>query len=420
MQATWMPHEEHGRLSARSDLPDTVYAFPNQRKEPLTDARHVRNAVARFDQVIGVSDADRALAFANIEKAAKYYNVDLSETSWRDLGVHPQRHRKEAAAKGAATRKREREERFSGEFGWNIFCCVHLRLLRRESAATRFGLSIETVPIDLTVGDPAARELSRRGGEGAEAHAANRATARPADRGAGGPAEGWRGDPPPLHRRTRMGSGSSGRGRTAMSWRGSACCARTTLTDRCSARKDEESRRCCDLTVGLIVDRLLASRSKLGFVRAINGETASRAWATSWRSTRWRGARSTRRSTGRSAAAARRERAGARHLKNGTLVLYHSVGPIWRAGNARWGSTATVATMAGPAAVVYGLLCTREGLPAAVEVSTQIRLTLSSPTQYRQTETALRAEAHRAGRRPWNADQRAHPRRDSNRPGSTG
>ena len=128
MQTTWMPHEEHGRLSARSDLPDTVYAFPNQRKEPLTDAQHVRNAVARFDQVIGVSDADRALAFANIEKAAKYYNVDLSETSWRDLGVHPQRHRKEAAAKGvetkrergelkeaaakgAATRKREREER---------------------------------------------------------------------------------------------------------------------------------------------------------------------------------------------------------------------------------------------------------------------------------------------------------------------
>jgi hypothetical protein len=76
-------------------LPDTVFAFPNQRKEPLTDASHVRNAVARFDQVIDVSDDDRALAFANIEKAAKYYNVDLSETSWRELGVHPQSHRKE-------------------------------------------------------------------------------------------------------------------------------------------------------------------------------------------------------------------------------------------------------------------------------------------------------------------------------------
>lgn len=128
MQATWTPHEKHGQLTAKGDLPDTVFAFPNQRKEPLTDARYVRNAVARFDQVIDVSDDDRALAFANIEKAAQYYNVDLSETSWRDLGVHPQPHRKEAAAKavdtkrergelksaaakGAATRKREREKR---------------------------------------------------------------------------------------------------------------------------------------------------------------------------------------------------------------------------------------------------------------------------------------------------------------------
>jgi hypothetical protein len=56
--------------------------------------------------VIGVSDTDRALAFANIEKAAKYYGVDLSETSWQDLGVHPQRNRKAAAAKGVATRER--------------------------------------------------------------------------------------------------------------------------------------------------------------------------------------------------------------------------------------------------------------------------------------------------------------------------
>ncbi len=67
---TWQPDEEHGRLATKSDLPETVFAFPRQRKKPLTDARHVRNAVARFDQVIDVSDADRALAFANIEKAA--------------------------------------------------------------------------------------------------------------------------------------------------------------------------------------------------------------------------------------------------------------------------------------------------------------------------------------------------------------
>jgi Family of unknown function (DUF6582) len=128
MKTTWMPHEKHGRLTEQSDLPDTAFAFPQQRKEPLTDAQHVRNSVARFDQVTGVSDDDRALAFANIEKAAKYYGVNLSETSWRELGVHPQLHRKEAAAKGvetkrekgelkeeaakaAATRKRERQRR---------------------------------------------------------------------------------------------------------------------------------------------------------------------------------------------------------------------------------------------------------------------------------------------------------------------
>ena len=109
MQTTWTPHEKHGQLTAQSDLPDAVYAFPKQRKEPLTDAKHVRNAVARFDQVTGVSDEDRALAFANIEKAAKHYGVDLSETSWRDLGAHPQAHRKEAAAKAVAT-KRQRGE----------------------------------------------------------------------------------------------------------------------------------------------------------------------------------------------------------------------------------------------------------------------------------------------------------------------
>jgi hypothetical protein len=109
MQPTWAPHEKHGQLTTQSDLPERVYAFPKQRKEPLTDAKHVRNAVARFDQVTDVSDADRELAFANIEKAAKHYDVDLSETSWRELGVHPQGHRKEAAAKAVAT-KRERGE----------------------------------------------------------------------------------------------------------------------------------------------------------------------------------------------------------------------------------------------------------------------------------------------------------------------
>ena len=109
VEPTWQPHEVHGDLTTRSDLPDSVFAFPRERKEPLTDAAHVRNAVARFDQVIDVPDADRALAFANIEKAARYYDVDLSETNWHQLGVHPQPNREEGARKGAETRMRTGE-----------------------------------------------------------------------------------------------------------------------------------------------------------------------------------------------------------------------------------------------------------------------------------------------------------------------
>jgi hypothetical protein len=90
----------------RSDLPASVFAFPKQRKEPMTDARHVRNAVARFDQVTDASEAERELAFANIKKAARHYGVDLGEESWQQLGVHPQPNRAASSRKGAASRKR--------------------------------------------------------------------------------------------------------------------------------------------------------------------------------------------------------------------------------------------------------------------------------------------------------------------------
>ena len=89
--ATWKPHTTHGELSSskRDDLPESAFAFPEQRKEPLTDASHVRNALARFDQVQDVSDADRDKAWANIMKAAKHYDVEIAESSWRDLGKEP-------------------------------------------------------------------------------------------------------------------------------------------------------------------------------------------------------------------------------------------------------------------------------------------------------------------------------------------
>jgi hypothetical protein len=109
MRATWKPHEKHGELTERGDLPDSVFAYPKLRKEPMTDASHVRNAVARFDQVEGVSDSERELAFANIKKAAKHYGVELSESDWTDLGRRPSTgrttaDRKKSALKAAATR----------------------------------------------------------------------------------------------------------------------------------------------------------------------------------------------------------------------------------------------------------------------------------------------------------------------------
>ncbi len=73
----------------RKHMSDTTYAFPKQRKEPLNDASHVRNAIARFDQVKDVSDEDRDEAFRNIKAAAKKFGVEMKETHWRDLGSKP-------------------------------------------------------------------------------------------------------------------------------------------------------------------------------------------------------------------------------------------------------------------------------------------------------------------------------------------
>ena len=87
-RATWKPHTKHGELDTedRDDLPKSVYAFPEKRKEPLTDASHVRNALARFDQVKGVSDDERDEAWKRIKKAADKYGVEVHEKSWHELG----------------------------------------------------------------------------------------------------------------------------------------------------------------------------------------------------------------------------------------------------------------------------------------------------------------------------------------------
>ena len=81
-----IPRSSAGMSTAEEDrLAEAEFAFPEERKEPLTDAAHVRNAIARFDQVEGVTDEERDRAWARIRAAAGKYGVRVSEDDWRDL-----------------------------------------------------------------------------------------------------------------------------------------------------------------------------------------------------------------------------------------------------------------------------------------------------------------------------------------------
>jgi hypothetical protein len=70
----------------RNEMPAREFAFPKQRKEPLEDASHVRNAIARFNRVEGVTDQERDEAWARIRAAAKKFDVELNESDWREIG----------------------------------------------------------------------------------------------------------------------------------------------------------------------------------------------------------------------------------------------------------------------------------------------------------------------------------------------
>jgi len=137
-----------------------------------------------------------------------------------------------------------------------------------------------------------------------------------------------------------------------------------------STAKDEPSRRCRDLVIGLIVDRLIAPRSKLGFVRAINPETACSslgkvlglgtvAEREVYAALDWLLGQQARIEAG----------LARRHLKDGMLVLY-DVSSSYLEGSkcplARFGYSRD--HRADRPQIVYGLLCTRDGLPVAVEV----------------------------------------------------
>ena len=87
----------------RNEMSESTYAFPNERKEPLNNASHVRNAIARFDQVKGVSASEKKSAFTKIKSAAKKFGVDMSSTSSSELAKKgPSKKAAKKAAKKSA------------------------------------------------------------------------------------------------------------------------------------------------------------------------------------------------------------------------------------------------------------------------------------------------------------------------------
>jgi len=105
----------------RNAMSDSAYAFPRVRKEPLNDASHVRNAIARFDQVQDVTDDERREAFRRIRRAADKFGVELTADRWQDLGKptatmkSSDKPRTPTKAERAATRRgdRSRDELYS-------------------------------------------------------------------------------------------------------------------------------------------------------------------------------------------------------------------------------------------------------------------------------------------------------------------
>src|SRR5437762_2358092 len=137
-----------------------------------------------------------------------------------------------------------------------------------------------------------------------------------------------------------------------------------------STVKDAASRRYCDLIVAMMVDRLIAPRSKLGFVRAVDQETATTSLGDvlglghvrereAYEALDWLLARQARIENG----------LAKRHLKDGMLVLYDVTSsyfegqhcPLAQYGHSRDHRSDRLQ-------IVYGLLCTRQGLPIAIEV----------------------------------------------------
>ncbi len=77
----------------RDKISDDKFAFPDEEKEPIHDAAHVRNAIARFNQVKGVTDSEKDAAWKRIKSAAKKFDVEMDESDWRDLAQSGKAHK---------------------------------------------------------------------------------------------------------------------------------------------------------------------------------------------------------------------------------------------------------------------------------------------------------------------------------------
>lgn len=61
----------------RKKMPKGNFAFPKEKKEPLNDKNHVRDAMARFNQVKGVSSAEKKSAKNKIKRKASVDGIKL-------------------------------------------------------------------------------------------------------------------------------------------------------------------------------------------------------------------------------------------------------------------------------------------------------------------------------------------------------
>jgi transposase len=153
-----------------------------------------------------------------------------------------------------------------------------------------------------------------------------------------------------------------------------------------STAKDAASRRYCDLVVAMIVDRLITPRSKLGFVRAVDAETATSSLGAvlrlgevkereAYEALDWLLERQQRIENG----------LARRHLQDGVLVLYDVSSSYFEGRCCPLAQHGYSRDHRGDRPqIVYGLLCTRDGLPVAVEVfdgNTADPATLSSQVE---------------------------------------